>query len=121
MFLESYLKPKTILYTYFTDKDRIPKRVAKYVKSKGYTYSMYIGEQSTEEREQSKRSFINGDVDVLIASRTIGTGVDGLQKVCNRMVLLTLPWTDSEYTQLKGRIYRQGSKFAQRDFWYDAK
>ena len=27
------------------------------------------------------------------------------------MVLLTLPWTDSEYTQLKGRIYRQGSKF----------
>ena len=35
----------------------------------------------------------------------------GLQNVCNRMILLTLPWTDSEYTQLKGRIYRQGSKF----------
>jgi len=27
------------------------------------------------------------------------------------MILLTLPWTDSEYTQLKGRIYRQGSEF----------
>ena len=109
--LEDYLKPKTIIYTYFTDKDRIPKRVAKYVKSKGYSYSLYIGEQSTLEREQSKRNFIMGDVDILIASRTIGTGVDGLQNVCNRMVLLTLPWTDSEYTQLKGRIYRQGSKF----------
>ena len=109
--LDDYLKPKTIIYTYFTDKDRIPKRVAKYVKSKGYSYGLYIGEQSTIEREQSKRAFINGDVDVLIASRTIGTGVDGLQNVCNRMVLLTLPWTDSEYTQLKGRIYRQGSKF----------
>ena len=44
-------------------------------------------------------------------NRPIGTGVDGLQNVCNNMVLLTLPWTDSEYTQLKGRIYRQGSKF----------
>ena len=109
--LGDYLKPKTIIYTYFTDKDRIPKRVAKYVKSKGYSYGLYIGEQSTIEREQSKHAFINGDVDVLIASRTIGTGVDGLQNVCNRMVLLTLPWTDSEYTQLKGRIYRQGSKF----------
>ena len=109
--LGDYLKPKTIIYTYFTDKDRIPKRVAKYVKSKGYSHALYIGEQSTIEREQSKRDFINGDVDVLIASRTIGTGVDGLQQVCNRMVLLTLPWTDSEYTQLKGRIYRQGSKF----------
>lgn len=109
--LGDYLKPKTIIYTYFTDKDRIPKRVAKYVKSKGYSHALYIGEQSTEEREQSKRDFIEGEVDILIASRTIGTGVDGLQNVCNRMVLLTLPWTDSEYTQLKGRIYRQGSKF----------
>lgn len=109
--LGDYLKPKTIIYTYFTDKDRIPKRVAKYVKSKGYSHALYIGEQSTEEREQSKRDFIEGEVDILIASRTIGTGVDGLQNICNRMVLLTLPWTDSEYTQLKGRIYRQGSKF----------
>jgi len=109
--LGDYLKPKTIIYTYFTDKDRIPKRVAKYVKSKGYSHALYIGEQSTEEREQSKQNFIEGEVDILIASRTIGTGVDGLQNVCNRMVLLTLPWTDSEYTQLKGRIYRQGSKF----------
>ena len=109
--LDDYLKPKTIIYTYFTDKDRIPKRVAKYVKSKGYSHALYTGEQSTEEREQSKQNFIEGEVDILIASRTIGTGVDGLQNVCNRMVLLTLPWTDSEYTQLKGRIYRQGSKF----------
>ena len=27
------------------------------------------------------------------------------------MIILTLPWTDAEYTQLKGRIYRQGSIF----------
>ena len=31
------------------------------------------------------------------------------------MIILTLPWTDSEYTQLKGRIYRQGSKFGDVD------
>ena len=37
--------------------------------------------------------------------------MDGLQSVSDRMILLTLPWTDSEYTQLKGRIYRQGSLF----------
>jgi superfamily II DNA or RNA helicase len=109
--LEEFLKPKTIIYTYFTDNDKIPKRIAKYVKSKGYSCGIYIGEQSTEDRENSKTNFVKGDVDILIASRIIGTGVDGLQNVCNRMILLTLPWTDSEYTQLKGRIYRQGSKF----------
>lgn len=109
--IREYLRPKTILYTYFTDDDKIPKQIAKFVKSNGFTCSFYIGEQSTEERELSKESFVKGNTDILIASRTIGTGVDGLQNVCNRMILLTLPWTDSEYTQLKGRIYRQGSKF----------
>ena len=109
--IREYLRPKTILYTYFTDDDKIPKQIAKFVESHGFSYSFYIGEQSTEERELSKESFVKGNTDILIASRTIGTGVDGLQNVCNRMILLTLPWTDSEYTQLKGRIYRQGSKF----------
>ena len=109
--IKGYLKPKTILYTYFTDGNKIPLQIAKYVKSQGYSVGLYIGEQSTEDREVSKDSFVKGSTDILIASRTIGTGVDGLQNVCNRMILLTLPWTDSEYTQLKGRIYRQGSKF----------
>ena len=109
--IKGYLKPKTILYTYFTDGNKIPLQIAKYVKSQGYSVGLYIGEQSTEDREVSKESFVKGGTDILIASRTIGTGVDGLQNVCNRMILLTLPWTDSEYTQLKGRIYRQGSKF----------
>tara|TARA_B110000977_G_scaffold201073_1_gene293988 strand:+ start:52 stop:4359 length:4308 start_codon:yes stop_codon:yes gene_type:complete len=111
--IKGYLKPKTILYTYFTDDNKIPHQIAKFVKSQGYSVGFYIGEQSTEERETSKDSFVKGDTDILIASRTIGTGVDGLQDVCNRMILLTLPWTDSEYTQLKGRIYRQGSEFGE--------
>ena len=109
--IKGYLKPKTILYTYFTDGNKIPLQISKFVKSQGYSVGLYIGEQSTEDREVSKDSFVKGSTDILIASRTIGTGVDGLQNVCNRMILLTLPWTDSEYTQLKGRIYRQGSKF----------
>lgn len=113
--IDSFLKPKTIVYTYFTDNDRIPKRIGKYIKKKGYSYDLYIGEYDTDEREKSLKRFIKGDTDILIASRTIGTGVDGLQDVCNRMIILTLPWTDSEYTQLKGRIYRQGSEFGDVD------
>ena len=113
--IKQFIKPKTILYTYYTDNDRIPRLIAKYVKSMGYKCGLYIGEQDIDERELSKKNFVKGDTDILIASRTIGTGVDGLQKVCNRMIILTLPWTDSEYTQLKGRIYRQGSKFGSVD------
>ena len=114
-YTKPFIKPRTIIYTYFTDNNRIPKRIGKFIKSLGLSYDYYIGEQNTAEREESKENFVEGNVDILIASRTIGTGVDGLQDVCNRMILLTLPWTDSEYTQLKGRIYRQGSEFGEVD------
>ena len=40
----------------------------------------------------------------------IGTGVDGLQQVCNRLIVNVLPWTAAEFEQLKGRIYRQGQR-----------
>jgi hypothetical protein len=55
--------------------------------------------------------FCQGKVDVLIGTRPLGTGVDGLQKVCNRLVMLVLPWTGAEYEQTVGRIRRQGSTF----------
>jgi SAM-dependent methyltransferase len=38
----------------------------------------------------------------------VGTGVDKLQFVCNRLIVNSLPWTHAEFEQLKGRIYRQG-------------
>lgn len=55
--------------------------------------------------------FTKGKVDVLIGSVPVGTGVDGLQYVCNRMIVVSLPWTSAEYEQLIGRLYRQGSVF----------
>ena len=48
---------------------------------------------------------------MLIASSRIGTGVNGLQYVCNKLIINCLPWTNAEYEQLVGRLYRQGSKF----------
>jgi SAM-dependent methyltransferase len=53
----------------------------------------------------------DGKVDVLVASSRIGTGVDGLQYICNKLVINALPWTNAEYEQLIGRLYRQGGKY----------
>jgi superfamily II DNA or RNA helicase len=53
----------------------------------------------------------HGTVDVLIASSRIGTGVNGLQYVCNKLIINSLPWTNAEYEQLVGRLWRQGSRF----------
>ncbi len=104
-----YLRKGTIIYSYFTTG--IINKIQKHVESFGFKVGTYTGEESTTLRTQNLKDFISGKIDILIGSRPIGTGVDGLQDVCNRMICITLPWTDSEYTQLKGRIYRQGSEF----------
>ena len=44
----------------------------------------------------------------MIASDPINTGVDGLQEVCDTMIIITLPWTNAAFIQLLARIYRQG-------------
>jgi hypothetical protein len=53
---------------------------------------------------------LNGNIDVLIGSSAVATGVDGLQQVCNRLIINVLPWTHAEFEQLIGRIYRQGQQ-----------
>ena len=104
-----YLRKGVIIYSYFTTG--IISKIQKYVEVLGFKVGTYTGEESTVLRTQNLKDFIGGKIDIIIGSRPIGTGVDGLQDVSNRMICLTLPWTDSEYTQLKGRIYRQGSLF----------
>lgn len=107
--IKQYLKKGVIIYSYFTDG--IISEIKKFVEKQGFSVGIYCGETNLIYRDIVLKNFIDGSIDILIGSKPIGTGVDGLQKVCDRMIIITLPWTDSEYTQLKGRIYRQGSKF----------
>ena len=109
-----YLRKGVIIYSYYTTA--IVKQIENYVKSLGFKCGTYTGEESTRLRSENIKAFKSGKLDVLIGSKPIGTGVDGLQEVCDRMIIITLPWTDSEYTQLKGRIFRQGSNFDNVEF-----
>ena len=107
--IDKYLCKGAIIYSYFTHKMIQP--IVEHLRNSGYKVATYTGEESMDTRELNKEAFLKGQIDILVGSRPIGTGVDGLQKVCKRLIILSLPWTDSEFTQLKGRIYRQGSKF----------
>ena len=64
----------------------------------------------TGEEKSGLNGFLHGDIDILIGTSAIGTGVDGLQHVCNRLIVNVLPWTAAEFEQLKGRIFRQGQR-----------
>ena len=53
---------------------------------------------------------IEDEIDVLIGSRAVGTGVDGLQHWANTLIIASAPWTAAAYKQLVGRLVRQDQK-----------
>lgn len=102
--IESFLKKGTLIYTHYTTDFIQP--IRKFVESKGFTTSLYS--DNRDSRDEELMRFRNGDADIMIASDPVNTGVDRLQEVCDTMILITLPWTNADFEQLKGRIYRQG-------------
>lgn len=109
------LKTGTIVYA--TWVDGMAELLTKNIRKWGYSVESYNGESGNKDgRKEILDRFLNGKTDVLVCSKPISTGVDGLQYKCNKMIIVSLPWTDADYTQLKGRIYRQGSVFNRVEF-----
>ena len=99
--IRKHIQPKTLIYTHYIQGiDRILRDA---LVNDGWKVGFYTGEDKS-----GLEGFLNGKIDVLIGSSAIGTGVDGLQYVCNQLIVNVLPWTHAEFEQLKGRIYRQG-------------
>lgn len=100
----SSLKKGTLIYTHYLTGLVTPLKRA--IEKAGFKVGLFTGGDKS-----GLDLFKKGKVDVLIGSVPVGTGVDGLQYVCNRMIVVSLPWTSAEYEQLIGRLYRQGSAF----------
>jgi Hypothetical methyltransferase/Helicase conserved C-terminal domain len=92
---------QTIIYTEYVED--IIQKLSIAVENAGYSYALYTG----FDRSGLTR-FLNKKIQVLIASRPLSVGVDGLQHICNRLIINTLPWTNAQYQQLVGRLVRKG-------------
>lgn len=106
----AHLKTRTLIYTHYVEGMVEP--LHKAIAAAGYKVGLFTGVEDTKERDSAKQKFIAREIDILIGTAPIGTGVDGLQYVCDRLIIASLPWTHAEYEQLVGRIYRQKSSFA---------
>jgi superfamily II DNA or RNA helicase len=92
---------QTIIYTEYVED--IIQKLSIAVDHAGYSHALYTG----FDRSGLTR-FLNRKVQVLISSRPLSVGVDGLQHICNRLIINTLPWTNAQYQQLIGRLVRKG-------------
>ena len=95
------IRPKTIVYTHYVEG--IVDQLKAAIEGAGWTVGFHMGGDKS-----GRDGFINGSIDVLIASSAMSTGVDGFQKVCDRLILNIPPWTSAELEQLEGRLNRQG-------------
>jgi len=103
------LRPHTIIYTHYR-RAGIETMLYEAITQQGFKVGFFNGES-----KNGLEDFKNGDIDVLIASSCVGTGIDGLQQVCNRLIINCLPWTHAEYKQLIGRLHRQGQVYSHVD------
>jgi SAM-dependent methyltransferase len=98
---------KAVVYTHYVEG--IIPLLREAIEAAGYRVGLLTGDTDAEQLEEFLKR--DGAIDVLVASSRIGTGVNGLQYVCNKLIINCLPWTNAEYEQLVGRLYRQGSHF----------
>ena len=98
---------KALIYTHYVKG--ISSQLWDAVKGAGFRPGLFTGQSDDTDLHEFRKK--DGNVDVLIASSRVSTGVDGLQHVCHRLILNVLPWTNAEYEQLRARLWRQGSRF----------
>lgn len=103
----------SVIYTEYTYGDRILMDLKDLVEDQlGLSACIYSGGcKETDDGSHSIDEFVSGNKDVLIATKSMCEGVDGLQKVSNRVILHTVPSVWSVMHQLIGRFDRQGSNF----------
>ena len=92
---------RALIYTHYVQE--IDQMLYDELTRNGYRVGFYTGAM-----KEGLDAFKRGKIDVLIGSSAIGTGVDGLQHCCNQLIVNVLPWTNAEFEQLIGRVWRQG-------------
>lgn len=82
------------------------------LKKRGYASVTYMGGMAEKQKDNAKRLFIDGaEVKAFIGQITAaGTGLDGLQRVSSRMLLVEYSWIPTENEQAIGRIDRIGQR-----------
>ncbi len=96
----------TIIYTEYVGKGIIQLMAKAIQQNLGLKVAFHTGIDHT-----GNKLFQEKKAQVLIASRPLSIGIDGLQNVCNKLIINSLPWTNARYQQLIGRLIRTGQNY----------
>jgi len=109
----------------FAAHSTVAEALARTYERDGVKYGYVDGKVSPRTKEERIEAFRRGQLPVLIGTATLATGTDGIDKVCDTMVILDDTDDDSLRRQLVGRILPRGesdpdySKKVALQFIYD--
>ena len=69
---------------------------------------LITGDTTPKKKDEIFQSFLKGEFNVLIGTATLATGADGIDKICDKMIILDDTDDDSLRRQLVGRILVRG-------------
>jgi len=100
-----YIKGKTVIYSNWIDFGIKP--LEKLLKRHKFSYDIFSGETSGDERKRIIKEFNDGKTDVLVITKAGGEGLD--LKGVRSIFVLDPPWNDSSLQQIIGRAIRYES------------
>ena len=96
-----------------TDSAKYAEVLTAWLQHDGYTAGLWAGlsRTSATKRDQLKASFLAGNTRVIVMVIAAGgTGTDGIQHACRRMVIMSDDQSETRRHQVFGRIARKGQK-----------
>lgn len=92
----------------FANHSTIATALAATLAQHGVKHDLVTGKTSAKYKEGAIRAFNDGRLDVLVGTASLATGTDGMDKVCDWLVILDDTDDDSLRRQLIGRIMPRG-------------
>jgi SNF2 family DNA or RNA helicase len=101
----------------YTHSRRFARVVALRMNAAGYGTAEWSGVKTSKERAKIKADFIAGRLQYIVATiQSLGTGLDGFQTTCNRVVWLSQTENPTADLQASRRVFRSGNNAMLDDF-----
>jgi hypothetical protein len=103
----------------FSAGAKVAEATYKALRDRGLKIGLVTGTQTVDQKESVISAFRNGLLDYLIGTATLATGTDGIDKMCDAMLIVEDTDDDSLRRQLMGRILPRGLDVdvASKRFW----
>ena len=107
MKLLGFLTPSPVMV--YANHSTIAEALARSLDRIGVKYAVVTGDTPHKQKQQIIAEFRAGMHDILIGTATLATGTDGLDRVCDTLVILDDTDDDALRRQLVGRIMPRGA------------